>query len=119
MILEPVAVAAGAAQTQYMPIVDDRGFALGDQHRADELAPVGSDARAAVFLEDRAMGAEPGRMAAAGRKAPLTGDPVAARDGDALAGAGQLRPPGEDAARAAEHLDRDLVLEIGRGHRAA
>ena len=119
MVVKAVAVAAGAAQPQHLPIVDDRGFALGHQHRADQLAPVGSEARAAVLLEDRAMGAEPGRMAAAGGEAPLPGDPVAAIDGDALAGPGQFRPPGEDAARRPKDFAGDLGRQIGRGHRAA
>ena len=65
------------------------------------------------------MRAEPGGVAAAGGETPAPGDADAAFDGDAAPGAGQFRPPGEDAARRPENLARHGRVEIGGGHRAA
>ena len=92
---------------------------LREQHGAHERAAVRVQPRRAVRLEDRHMRAEPGRVPAAGGEPPAPGDPDAALDRDAAPGAGQFRPPGEDAARRPEDLARHRRVEIGRGHRAA
>src|SRR6185437_6975665 len=90
MVLELVAVAAGAAQAEHLPVVDDRRLLFGNEHRAGNLPSVRAEAWAAVRLEDRAMRAEPGGVPAAGREAPLPGNAVAALGDDAFAGPRKL-----------------------------
>ena len=65
------------------------------------------------------MAAEPAGVAAAGRKPPEAGQAIAALDRDGPAGAGQVRPPGKDAAGPAEHLLGGVGGKIGCDHRAA
>src|SRR5882762_3224217 len=65
------------------------------------------------------MAAEPGGVPASGGKAPAPGEPITALDRDSAPGAGQIRPPGEDAVRAAEDFAGDLRRQIRRDHRAA
>src|SRR4029077_16694224 len=52
-IVDPVTVAAGAAQPYDLPIVDYLGAGLGKQHSANELSAVHVEAGCAVRLEDR------------------------------------------------------------------
>jgi hypothetical protein len=104
--VHPVAVAAGPAQADHLPVVDDLGARLGEQHGADERAPVRVEARRAVRLEDRDVRTKPGGVPAAGRKAPAPGDADAAVDGNAAPCTRQLRPPSKDAARLAEEVAR-------------
>src|SRR5882724_7147411 len=103
-VVEAIAVAAGAAQPDDLPVVDDLGAGLREQDRAHEWAAVRVEPRRAVRLKDRNVGAEPGGVPAAGGKAPAPGDPDAAVDGGAASGTRQFRPPGENAARRPEDL---------------
>jgi hypothetical protein len=119
MVVKLIAVAAGAAQPEHMPVVDDLGLRFAKDHRAHDGSAIRREAWRAVRLEHRNMAAEPAGVAAAGRKAPAPGDPVAALDRDGAAGAGHVRSPGEDAARSAEHLAGDFRRQVGRDHRAA
>src|ERR1700730_7043075 len=85
-IVEAIAVAAGAAQPDDLPVVDDLGAGLRKQYRTHERAAVRVESRRAVWLEDRDMRAEPGGVPAAGGKGPAPGDPDAALNRDAAAG---------------------------------
>ena len=88
------------------------------QHGAFLLHAVSVELRRAVGLVDRAMRAEPGRVAAAGGKGPHAGNPVAAVafDRPDL----RTRTPGQHRARiVAEDRVRHRQIEIGRRHRAA
>src|ERR1700730_14409681 len=118
-VVEAIAVAAGAAQPDDLPVVDDFGAGLREEDSADERPAVRVEPRRAVRLEDRDMRAEPGGVPAAGGKAPAPGDPDAAVDGDAASGTRELRPPGENAARRPADLARPRRGEIRGGHRAA
>src|SRR6266446_8251979 len=118
-VVEAIAVAAGAAQPDDLPIVDDLGAGLRKQYGTDERAAVRVEPRGAVRLEDRDMRAEPGGVPAAGGEAPAPGDADAAFDGHTAPRARQFRSPGEDAARWPEDLARHRWVEIGGGHRAA
>ena len=119
MVVQRVAVAAGAAQPQDLPVVDDLRLGFAEDHRAHLLAPVRQFARAAVRVEQRRVAAEPFGVPAAGREAPAPGDAIAALDDDRAAGSRQVRTPGEDAVAVAEHLARGLLGQIRRDHRAA
>ncbi len=111
-------VAGGAAQADRVPDVGPFDVLGAHQHGALLLHAVGIEPRRAVGLVDRAMGAEPGRVPAAGREGPDAGDPVAALAFDRLdLGAGT---PGQHRARiVAEDRVRHRQIEIGRRHRAA
>src|ERR1700730_15239703 len=96
-VVEAIAVAAGAAQPDDLPVVDDFGAGLREEDSADERPAFRVETRRAVRLEDRDMRAEPGGVPAGGGKAPAPGDPDAAVDGDAASGTRTLQPPGEKA----------------------
>src|SRR5437764_9779166 len=105
MLFERVAVAAGAAQTEHVPIVDDYRLGFREQHRADLLPAIRQQPRRAVRFDNRHVAAEPGRMPAAGRETPASGNPITALDRNGPAGAGQIRSPGEDAVRTAKTFE--------------
>ena len=79
--------------------------------------PVRVEARTAVGLEDRALRAQPGGMAAAAGEGPYAGRAIAALDGHRLG----LRAgsPGQHGARIAEDSMGDRRIEVGRRHGAA
>ena len=115
-ILDRVLVAAGAAQPHRVPDIGELGLGFGEQAGAHRRAAVAFAPRLAVRLDHRHMAAEPARVVAAAGKGPGRRHVIAAGDGARLA---RTRPPGEDAARAAENVLRHLGRKIGRGHRAA
>src|SRR5438132_11908110 len=73
MVAEPVAVAAGTAQSEHMPVVDDLGLRFAEHHRTHDGPAVRQEARRAIQLENRDMAAEPAGVPAAGSETPAPG----------------------------------------------
>src|SRR6185295_5631035 len=84
-IVQRELVARGAAQADRVPDVCPLHVLGAHQHGALQLfTGRGIAFRRTVGLVDRAVGAEPGRVAAAGGKGPHAADPVAALAFDRL-----------------------------------
>ena len=117
-ILDLVAVAAGAAQTDHVPGVDPGGFAGGEQQRADDDLAVGVAPGRAVGLDDAGMPAQPGGVSAATDEGPTSGQPIAvALDSGLRLG---TRTPGQHGLQiAAPDLPRDLGVQKSGRHGAA
>src|SRR4051794_4857440 len=112
MVVQRIAVAAGAAQTEHVPVVDDLRLGFAEDHRAHLLAAVRQFARAAVRIEQWRMAAEPFGVPAAGREAPAPGDAIAAIDDNRAASSRQVRTPGKDAVAIAEDLLRGFLRQV-------
>ena len=110
-ILDCVGVAAGAAQAEHEPIVDDPRVGAPEHETAIVGAAV-AHVRRAVGVLYGAMRAHPGRVAPAAGEAPGAAQPVAAVDSDRRAGA-VARAPGEADARAAEGGESRFVRHGG------
>src|SRR6516164_10047626 len=74
------AVAAGSPEADHMPDVGHPGIRFREQHRPDDRASVGVEARSPVCFDDRDVTAEPSRVVAAAGKAKGRGDAVATLD---------------------------------------
>src|SRR6478736_4639612 len=100
-VLYRIGVAAGAAQSDDLPDVLDRGDLAAEQHGAFPGPTVRMALRCAIGLEAWAMRAEPGRMAAAAGKGPVAGDAPASLCADRLCA--RTHAPGKHITRATEH----------------
>ena len=84
-VLDGVGIAAGAAQAQNVPVVDHLSLRF-QEHEAAVVRPSVADMRRAVGVLHRAVGADPGCVAAAAGETPGAGQTVAALDADGFAG---------------------------------
>ncbi len=116
-VLHRIGIAAGAAQSDDLPDVLDRGDLAAEQHGAFPGPAVRMALRRAVGLEARAMRAEPGRMAAAAGEGPVAGDAPAALGADCLRAG--THAPGQHITRATEHFARDTRFQEACRHRTA
>lgn len=116
-IVERELVAGGAAQADGAPDIGPLHVLRADQHGALERGAVGVVFGRTVGRKDRAVGAEPGRMAAAGGKGPDAGHPVAALAFDRTNPGAW--PPRQHRARIAKNRLRHRQVEIGRRHRTS
>src|SRR6476620_9594405 len=117
MVRHRVAVAAGTAQADDVPDIDNCRGTLWKQQGAQNFTALRGSHRFAVRITDRHVRAQPGRVMAAAGEVPNPTQPKAIRYLPELCRAG--RAPSDNAVRGTKDFLGHIAIKVGRDHRAA